>query len=62
MRVKMDFDGIEGFTLDAVINKIPNDYRRYQEGIQVMIIVGWEWIDKIDDDKRKILVWTSLVI
>ncbi len=57
----MDFDGIQDFAVDEVINKIPNNYRRCQEGSQVMI-VGWWCIDKIDDDKRMILVGTSLVI
>ncbi len=59
-KMKIYSDGIEGHAKDGTINRKLHDYKRYQVGIH-MVIIGWWYIDKIDDDKQKNLVWKSLV-
>ncbi len=37
MRVRMDSDEKQGHAVDVVMHRSPNDFRRCQEGSQVMI-------------------------
>ncbi len=61
MKVKIDSDGSIGYTGDMVMNRNLHDYKWCQGGSQVMM-VGWWYIDKIDDNKWKSLDKNSLVI